>query len=440
MTRDVTSLFAGKSNKGNIAGLSVSEVRTPAKRSLFRVEDKSSLIETRLEAVKGSGKVKYSKEGGNIIRYEYSKGTSKLIRADVYDSKGNWIKSNIKAPGGVSESLRVSKLYGEEGLLQGDLSTGRINVKTTKIFKDIAGKGFSGKESPSFFEYKDTPIKKIKVHTPYPTDEGLLTIQKMSPPKAIPKVPTPQATLVSASKTTLINLPAPTPTYVGGEGGLLSQSIYSGKGSFVGEQVTAKFIQIPLTKTDSSISSMSMLSPQAEQVYLEPQTKQLFVDTQAIQLFAEAKTKKAFTKPVPIAEQLFIQPQAIQLFAEPQAITKQVSKLQTLQITQLNLLSPKIDPIITTPSIGIPGTIPIFGLPGLGSPKTGGGQRGTKQRTKSSFLPKYNPSLGAVLTGKKAKEVTQKQYNLLSKKKYFGFESRGLLKIVSKKKKPKKKK
>jgi len=271
----------------------------------------------------------------------------------------------------------------------------------------------------------------------------------MSPPKAIPKVLTPQATLVSASKTTLINLPAPTPTYVGGEGGLLSQSIYSGKGSFVGEQVTAKFIQIPLTKTDSSISSMSMLSPQAEQVYLEPQTKQLFVDTQAIQLFAEAKTKKAFTKPVPIAEQLFIQPQAIQLFAEPQAIqlfakpktiTKQVSKLQTLQITQLSLLAPQIDPIITTPSIGIPGTIPIFGLPGLGSPKTGGGQRGTKQRTKSSFLPKYNPSLGAVLTGKKAKEVTQKQYNLLSKKKYFGFESRGLLKIVSKKKKPKKKK
>jgi len=95
---------------------------------------------------------------------------------------------------------------------------------------------------------------------------------------------------------------------------------------------------------------------------------------------------------------------------------------------------------MTTPPIGIPGNIPIFGLPGLGSQKTGGGQRGTRQRTKSSFLPEYNPSLGSVLTGQKAKEVTQKEFKLLSKKKYSGFESRGLIKIIPNKKKVKKKK
>jgi len=136
--------------------------------------------------VKGTGKVKYSKEGGNIIRYEYSKGTSKLLRADVYDSKGNWIKSNINAPTGVSESIRVSKLYGQEGVLQGDLSTGRINTKTTTIFKDIAGRGLSGKET-SFFNYENVPTKTIKGYSGTATDEGLLTIKKIAPPKVTPK-------------------------------------------------------------------------------------------------------------------------------------------------------------------------------------------------------------------------------------------------------------
>jgi len=82
----------------------------------------------------------------------------------------------------------------------------------------------------------------------------------------------------------------------------------------------------------------------------------------------------------------------------------------------------------------------VFGLPGLGSPKTGGGQKGTKQKTRSSFLPEYNPSLGSVLTKQKAKQVTQKQFDLLSKKKYSGLFGRSRLEIVSKKKKPKKKK
>ena len=72
--------------------------------------------------------------------------------------------------------------------------------------------------------------------------------------------------------------------------------------------------------------------------------------------------------------------------------------------------------------------------------KWGGGQRGTKQKTKSSFLPSYNPSLGSVLTGQKARQVTQKEFKLLSKKKYSGFESRGLIKIIPNKKKVKRKK
>ena len=71
--------------------------------------------------------------------------------------------------------------------------------------------------------------------------------------------------------------------------------------------------------------------------------------------------------------------------------------------------------------------------------KWGGGQRGTKQKTKSSFLPSYNPSLGSVLTGQKARQVTQKEFKLLSKKKYSGFESRSPLQIVNKKSSKKKK-
>ena len=453
MTREVTSLFTGKSNKGNIAGLSVSEIRTPAKRNILRFGDRSSINQARLELIKGKGTVKYSKEGGNLIRYEYSKSSSKLLRADVYDSKGNWIKSNIKGQGGVSESLRVSKLYGEKGLLQGDLSTGRINTRTTTIFKDVAGKGITGKESPSFFEYKKVPSRSTtrfvdSTEISKVTDSGLLNIQKIVSPKIIPKVPAPQATLVSASKSTLFNAPAPAPTYVGGEGGLLSQSIYSNEGSFVSGQADAQFVPALTTKQDSLLTGKSMLASQAEiktldlqadKLYIEPKFKQLFVQPKAIskQLFQEPQAQQLFVQPQ--AQQIYLESQAIskQLFNQP--ITKQVSKLEASQLTQLNLLASQVTPATTTPPIGIPGGVGLFVLPPLGSPKTGGGQRGTRQRTKSSFLPEYNPSLGSVLTGQKAKEVTQKEFKLLSKKKYSGFESRSPLQIVNKKSSKKKK-
>ncbi len=444
MTREVTSLFSGKSNKGSITGLSVSEIRTPQRRSLLRFGDKPTLNEARLEMVKGTGKVKYSKEGGNIIRYEYSKGTSKLLRADVYDSKGNWIKSNINAPTGVSESIRVSKLYGQEGVLQGDLSTGRINTKTTTIFKDIAGRGLSGKET-SFFNYENVPTKTIKGYSGTATDEGLLTIKKIAPPKVTPKIPTPQETIVSAGKSTLMNIETVKPSYVGGEGGFLSYSSYSGNGVGFAEN-NVQFLQAPITKPDFSITGMSILNsptPEVEtpiqQKYQEPVFNQLFINP-------KITSKESFQAPIfnqlivqPQAGVKVLQPQAKQLFAQPKVITKQITKLQTPQVTSLNVLSPQIAQTVTTPMV-IPGAIGLFGLPNLGTIKTGGGQKGTRQKTKSSFLPEYNPSLGSVLTRQKTKEVTQKEFNLLSKKKYSGLRSRSLIKIIPKKKKVKKKK
>jgi len=131
--------------------------------------------------------------------------------------------------------------------------------------------------------------------------------------------------------------------------------------------------------------------------------------------------------------------------------TAQEAKQDTRLITipkQITVPKFKEPPISKTsffkPSYPIPQQVPdivgVFGLPGLGSPKTGGGQKGTKQKTRSSFLPEYNPSLGSVLTKQKAKQVTQKQFDLLSKKKYSGLFGRSRLEIVSKKKKPKKKK
>ncbi len=433
-TKEITSLFSGKSNKGDITGFSVSEVRTPPKNSLIRFGDKSSLVETRLEAVKGTGKVKYYREGGKIIRTEYSRGSSKLLRSDIYDSKGNWIRSDIKGPTGVSESLRTSQLFGEEGLLKGDLSTGKIDTTSTKMFKDIYGKSFSGKESPSFFEFDNAPIKNIKVRTPYPVDEGLLNIQKIAPPNVVPKVPTPQATIVSAGKSTLINLPAPAPSYVGGQGGLLSQSVYSGQGGLFGE-ANMQFVPAP-TILGPSGNSMNILESQPG---LVPKAKQLYAQEPIAiehQLFAPGPKQT-------VAKQLYAQgPIAIehQLFAPGPIAIEQQLPAQAPVMTSLNLLTPEVKPLTSGAPVGVPGAFGLFGLPGLGSPKTGGGQKGTKQKTRSSFLPEYNPSLGSVLTKQKAKQVTQKQFDLLSKKKYSGLFGRSRLEIVSKKKKPKKKK
>jgi len=427
-TREVTSLFSGKADNGKITGLSVSEIRTPPKRGLLRFGDRTTLNEARLELVKGTGKVKYSKVGGNTIRYEYSEGTSKLIRADVYDSKGNWIRSDLKAPTGVSKSLRVSKLYGKEGVLQGDFSTGRITTQTTNIFKDVAGKGFSGKET-SFFNYERVPTKSIKGFGGVGssggagTGEGLLTLQKIVPVKVAPQVPVPQSTLVTASKSTLINIKSPTPTYVGGEGGLLSYSAFSSTGTI---------IQLPVT-------TGGLASPLINQEVTKSKFNQLFVDSTAISKKQfEPQSRGVFFSPSTIPS--VSQPQAEKLFVQPRVVTKKVTTLQTPKVTTPSILPVLSVPtsIVSTPTV-IPGVIIPFGM-GLGSPKTGGGQKGTKQKTKSSFLPEYNPSLGAILTRQKTKEVTQEQFKLLSKKKYSGLSSRSQIKIIPKKKKVKKSK
>ena len=118
----------------------------------------------------------------------------------------------------------------------------------------------------------------------------------------------------------------------------------------------------------------------------------------------------------------------------------QTTRPITKQQTKTSLFVPQV-PETKQPYIAVPrGAEPFFGgIPGLGSIKTGGGQRGRPQKTKSSFLPKYNPSLGSILTRQKAKKVTKKEYDILSKKQYSGFEIRSPLQIVDKKIKGKKK-
>ena len=437
-TKEITSLFSGTSSKGSVSGIKVSEIRTPQKRGLFRYGDKPALSESRVEFIKGKGNVKYYKQGNTVIRREYSKGTSKLIRADVYDSKGNWVRSDIGAPTELSKSLKISKLILREAEVSTNFPSDTIISKNINTFRDVKGTSLSGKQQQnSLFNFErggkvpKVPTKAIKGFVDSGGD-SLIQLKTVNVKTPTPTLPSPQPVIKAAIKSSVPRAAAP--GYVGGEGGLLAESTYAfGKPSYSSAGIIQTAEILKVAPEIISFSKMSMASPQSQtiELFAQPQaiTKQAYLKPQTIELFAQ---------PQAITKQSYLKPQAIELFAQPQAITR---TLQQKPIQIQSILSP---PQIVKPRIQTPITTPditgFFGLPGLGVPKTGGGQRAKEKKTKGSFKAKYNPSLGSVLFRQETKKVTKEQFKLLSKKQHFGLMSRSSLEIVPDKKKKKKKK
>ena len=149
--------------------------------------------------------------------------------------------------------------------------------------------------------------------------------------------------------------------------------------------------------------------------------KQSFTPVSTLGLFSDTRARvgiKAITKP-------------------SQATAQTIKPMTFSPLVSLPLMFNRGKTPSPTPLPDITG---FFGLPGLGAPKTGGGQKGKQKKTSSSFFPTYNPSLGSVLSGQKARKITKEEAGLLSSIRYSGLESRPFLEIVSSKEKKIKKK
>lgn len=116
----------------------------------------------------------------------------------------------------------------------------------------------------------------------------------------------------------------------------------------------------------------------------------------------------------------------------------QIPKPDIKQIPQQRfepVLIPRFDTPFKRPNIPIQPRVPepFFGLPSLGSPKTGGGEKGRPQSTGLFGQTRYNPSLGSVLLRTQKKKVSKEEYETLSKGKYSGLGLRPQLEIINEK-------
>jgi len=388
---------------------------TPLKDRFIRIGGQNKIKSREFSIFKGKGEV----INKGLFRNQKTNLFEQRIRKDLFN-KGIWESSDITKP---ITKVR-SEIVSRKTVMEIDILNKKrlLGLRKTNIFSDIGVRDTSRELNILKFSKQPRQIKtfnnvvpeSFSIYSPKNKPISILNIEKSTP--------------ITITK----------PSYVGGEGGLLSESIYTQRGALYSRQISIPEPTLWNLK-DISLGTISSLSTKSSPLILLPPKIKLAEDNLSFtKTSIKDKTKLTKVGLLDLRKPLLKERTSLitnhNLFQQQRVQQKQIQ--MTKQTQKLSLLSPKL---LSTKYLPNPllnqnlNYIPI--IPFLGRIQTGGGQIGKKEKVLLFGSSEYNPSLGSILLNLKPKKVTKEEYKLLSKKKFSGLGLRPEIEVVNKKEK-----